>query len=413
MINFRMLRLTDYPLWICVGLLLLIGAVMILSSTFSMQARGGEDPFLYLKKHLISLFLALLVMAVLMYFDFNHLKTLSAPIYIFIVLILGIVLVKGFMALGAQRWIGIGPISFQPSEAAKLATIIVLAAYLESRVGMISGLMSLIPPALLVGVPFILIFKQPDLGTSLVLLAILLGMLMWAKAPEVFILLLFSPLISIFLYQHIVIWFIFIAILTVALFSTKVKWFDSLTIVALNLISPRVFYHVFNILKGYQKQRLLAFLNPNIDPRGAGYHSLQSKVAIGSGGFFGRGLFHGTQTQLQFIPQQFSDFIFSAVGEELGFLGALAVVALFTIIILRAVKIASESRTVFGSFLAGGIAVMFMFHMLVNIGMTLGLLPVVGIPLPFMSFGGTALLVDLAAVGILQNIAMRRSKLVF
>jgi len=405
--------MSDLQLWVCAGSLLVIGTVMILSSTFSMQARAGEDPLLYLKKHLIALILGLIVMAVFMYFDFDHLKTLAIPIYVLTVLALGMVLLRGFIALGAQRWVAIGPVSFQPSEVAKLATIIVLAAYLESRVGTLSNLLALLPPALLVGLPFVLIFKQPDLGTSLVLIAILLGMFLWAKASEGLLLLLFSPLLGIFLYQHFVIWVLYMVILTTVLFSVKFKWFDCLTIIALNIVSPRVFYHVFNMLKGYQKTRLLAFLNPNIDPRGAGYHSLQSKVAIGSGGFFGRGLFHGTQTQLQFIPQQFSDFIFSAVGEELGFIGAVAVVVLFTIIILRAIKIASESRTPFGSFLAGGIAVMFMFHMLVNIGMTMGLLPVVGIPLPFMSFGGTALLVDLAAVGILQNIAMRRSKIIF
>ena len=170
---------------------------------------------------------------------------------------------------------------------------------------------------------------------------------------------------------------------------------------------------ISSMLKVYQKARLMIFLNPESDPLGIGYHSLQAKIAIGSGGFFGKGFMHGTQTQLAFIPQQFTDFIFSALGEEFGFLGAVIVLALFAVVIYRAILLATESRDFFGSMLAAGIAVMLSFQVLVNVGMTLGLLPIVGVPLPFLSYGGTALAVDMCAVGILQSIAMRRHKLLF
>jgi len=408
-----MLREADFTLFVCVGVLLLLGALLILSSTFSMQARAGESPTLYLMKHLFALFVGLVAMMTLMYTDYNNLRSFAIPIYAFIVLLLFFVLVRGFTIQGAQRWFSLGPISFQPSEIAKLVMIIALAFYLEKRVGKINSLASLLPVAVFVGVPFALIFKQPDLGTSLVVLTISFGMILWAKASPALMLSIFTPVVSIFLFRNFYLWIFYLIALAFVLVSVKLKWYDALIIVLGNITSAYLFPLAYGMLKEYQKLRILAFLNPNIDPRGAGYHSLQAKIAVGSGGFFGKGLFRGTQTQLQFIPEQFSDFIYSAVGEELGFLGAFIVILLFALIIWRAISIASESRTVFGSLMASGIAVMYMFHVLVNIGMTLGMLPVVGIPLPLLSYGGTSLLMNLSAIGILQSISMRRKKLIF
>jgi rod shape determining protein RodA len=408
-----MLKASDYPLFICAGVLLLIGVFMILSTTYSMQVRSGEDPFLYLKKDLFLLLIALIGMAVFMYVDYEHLRAAAIPLFILVVLMLFFVDLRGATLQGAQRWFSIGFISFQPSELAKLVIIIMLAYFLETRIEKISGLLSLVPVGLLIGVPFALVFKQPDLGTSLVIIAITFGMLVWAKTSPSILIALFSPILSIVLFQNIYLWIAYMVILSVVLFSMGMRKIDAVAIIALNIGSALIFPKLWGALKDYQKQRLLAFLNPNVDPRGAGYHALQAKIAIGSGGFFGKGIFHGTQTQLQFIPQQFSDFIFSAVGEELGMIGALLVITLFVVIIWRAIKISMESRTVFGSLLAAGIAVMYFFHILVNIGMTLGMLPVVGIPLPFLSFGGSFLLMNLCALGILQSIAMRRQKLIF
>jgi rod shape determining protein RodA len=193
----------------------------------------------------------------------------------------------------------------------------------------------------------------------------------------------------------------------------KVRLMDFSLILLGNIGIGYAVAKLWSMLKDYQKARLLVFLNPESDPLGIGYHSLQAKIAVGSGGFFGKGFMHGTQTQLAFIPQQFTDFVFSALGEELGFLGSVLVLALFATVIYRAIVLASESRDFFGSMLAAGIAVMLGFQVLVNVGMTLGLMPVVGIPLPFLSFGGTALVMNMCAVGILQSIAMRRHKLLF
>ncbi len=413
MINFRMLKLSDFTLWVAVGLLILVGAMMILTTTYSMQVRSEENPFSYFKKQMVSLFMALIAMIVLMYLDYDNLNAAAIPIYVITLLMLGLVQIKGFTILGAQRWISVGPVSFQPAELAKLSVIIAFAFYLKDRVGKINNLFSLIPAGLIVGLPFLLVFRQPDLGTSLVILAISFGMLVWAKASLGLILMLFTPIVTIFLSGNIYILILYLIVLFAVIVSLKIKWLDAFVIMAGNVASSYIFKIILGSLKEYQRLRLLAFMDPNIDPRGAGYHSLQAKIAVGSGKFFGRGLFHGTQTQLQFIPQQFSDFIFSAVGEELGFIGALFVITLFILVIWRALSIAGEARTTFGSLLASGIAVMFMFHLLVNVGMTLGLLPVVGIPLPFMSFGGTSLLMNLSAIGILQSISMRRSKLIF
>jgi rod shape determining protein RodA len=321
--------------------------------------------------------------------------------------------VIGFESYGAQRWIGVGFLSFQPSEIAKLVLIIVLAKYLEAKKGL-SNLSLLVPIMFIVAVPFILIFKQPDLGTALVFIAIMAGMIMWAQENIMVLLLIFTPLISAICSLSWFMWVPYlIALALVLYFLLQPKTEDFISIVGFNVLTGLAIPVVWHLLKDYQKQRLLIFLNPSIDPYGAGYHTIQSQIAIGAGGFFGKGFLHGTQTQLQFIPQQWTDFIFSMIGEEFGFFGALLVIVLFGIIIWRAIVIAMNTRDFYGSLIASGIATMFTFHVVVNIGMTVGIAPVVGIPLPFISFGGTSLIVNMCAIGILQSISMRRVKLFF
>ena len=315
--------------------------------------------------------------------------------------------------LGAQRWINLGPISFQPSEVFKLVLLMGLATFLESRRGDIKGITNLIVPLLMLGVPFVLIFRQPDLGTSIILFTIFVAMLIWAETSNSLLILLITPVVSVFLQQFFVIWIIYIICLTFYIKTSKMHWIDSVAILVGNIGVGYVMPKLWSMLKDYQKNRLLAFLNPDIDPLGVGYHSLQAKIAVGSGGFFGKSFLHGTQTQLSFIPQQFTDFIFSAIGEELGFIGTILVVALLVMILYRGIIIANEARDFYGSLLASGIVAMIGFQMFINIGMTLSLLPVVGVPLPFISYGGTALVMNMCAIGILQSIAMRRHKLLF
>jgi rod shape determining protein RodA len=413
MINFRMLKHTDMLLWICVGMLILVGALMIFSCTYAQQSREGDDPFYYLGRQFIAFFIGCIGLSLFAYIDYSHLKNGAWFLYCLVVFFLLIVLFRGFTVLGAQRWLALGPISFQPSELAKLVLVMSLASFLEERRGEIKSIISLIPPLIIMIIPFILIFRQPDLGTSIILFAIFIGMLVWAETSSILLIFMVTPILSVLLRPYTYLWAFYIIALAIYMWQTRVRIIDYLTILIGNIGIGYAVAKAWSMLKDYQKARLMVFLNPEADPLGIGYHSLQVKIAIGSGGFFGKGYMHGTQTQLAFIPQQFTDFIFSAVGEELGFLGSVMVLILFSIIIYRAILLATEARDFFGSMLAAGIAVMLGFQMLINIGMALGILPVVGIPLPFLSYGGTALVINMCAVGILQSIAMRRHKLLF
>jgi len=413
MLNLRMLRHSDMLLWISVALLVLIGMMMIFSCTFSQQSRQGDDPFYYTKRQFIAFIIGLIGLSFFAYMDYSSLKGFSWFLYFIAIMFLSIVLFRGFTVFGAQRWITMGPLSFQPSEISKLILLISLAALLSERRGQIKSILSLIFPLIIVGIPFILIFKQPDLGTSIILFAIFTGMLVWAETSAILLIFIVTPLLSILLKSNTYIWITYLVGLALFMWQIRVKLIDYAVILLGNIGIGYAVAKVWHMLKEYQRARIMIFLNPESDPLGIGYHSIQAKIAVGSGGFLGKGLMHGTQTQLAFIPQQFTDFIFSAVGEELGFLGSVFVIALFAIVMYRAIVLAVEARDFFGSMLAAGIAVMIGFQVLVNVGMTLGLMPVVGVPLPFLSYGGTALVVNLCAVGILQSIAMRRHKLLF
>lgn len=409
MINFRMLRVSDRSLFISVFLLIAVSFIMITSVTYFSELKAGRDAFSFLKRQAAAGLLGIVAMGLAAYFDYKYLKKLAPYLYALMLFLLTVGHFFGVSALGAQRWVNFGPLSFQPSEIAKIIMIICLAAFFDVKKEK-SGIFA---PLALMGIPFILVFKQPDLGTSLVIAALSIGMLMWNKKSVIFIAMVATPMLSIALRHNIFIWFAYLFILWLALYLSRVNLPDMLIIFALNLGAGVAFPILWGMLKEYQQMRLIAFLNPGLDPLGMGYHTLQSKIAIASGGIFGKGLFHGTQTQLQFIPIQHSDFIFSAIGEELGFIGSFIVLGLYANIIWRAAALAGEARDYFGSMLAIGAAIFIAFHTFVNIGMTIGILPVVGIPLPFVSYGGTSLVINLVAIGILQNIAMRRRDLVF
>ena len=280
------------------------------------------------------------------------------------------VMIVGHSALGAQRWIQIGPINLQPSEFSKIIMIVCLAAMLEERVGKLNSLEDLAPVALYVGVPFVLVLKQPDLGTSLVFMAIFLGMV----------------------------------------FACGIRLKLLAGLFAAGIAAMPVLWH---FLKDYQKMRIMVFMDPNVDPLGSGYHIIQSKIAIGSGMLFGKGLFEGTQSQLNFLPENHTDFIFAVVGEELGFVGAAVLLLLYLVVLWRGVQIARDASDIFGRLLAVGITSMLAFHVLVNVGMTMGIMPVTGIPLPLMSYGVSSLTTNVLAIALLLNIQLRKQKLVF
>ena len=318
----------------------------------------------------------------------------------------------GTSALGAQRWLTLGGISFQPSEFAKLAVILSLASVLDNSKP--EKLLDLLKPIFVIFSPWLLVFIQPDLGTSLVFGAILLTMLFWAGMPLEWVLLAISSVVTAILCGvlpwSLLIWIPLMGFLAFRSFSNKYLA-TSLTIIWQGVIAWITPWLWINVLKDYQRDRLVLFLDPSKDPLGGGYHLLQSTIGIGSGGWIGSGLLNGQLTKLRFIPEQHTDFIFSALGEETGFLGSLIVLLLYSILIIRLLKIAKKAHTNFESLIVIGITSMLFFQILVNIFMTIGLGPVTGIPLPFMSYGRTALIVNFISIGLCISVDRRACNL--
>ena len=328
------------------------------------------------------------------------------------------VMIKGHSAMGAQRWLALGPITLQPSELAKLVVIFSLSAWLKNHP--VRGFFDVFKILAIMVAPAILVFKQPDLGTSLTFGAVFLGLSYWSGATLADILVLISPLISLILnsidHQW---WLYFIAGLPLVLLLVwrvfDWKWFVRIiliaAVVAANYGVGMARPHLWDLLKEYQQKRLTSFVNPYDDPRGSGYHILQSLIAIGSGGLNGAGLGHGNQAQGAFIPERHTDFIFAVIGEELGFRICGLVVLAYSVVCLRALFIAQQAwRDPAGSAMAIGLLCMFLFHAFENIGMTIGIMPVAGVPLPFLSYGGTALIVDMVAIGLLMSVFLYNPK---
>lgn len=326
----------------------------------------------------------------------------------------------GTTALGGTRWISIGGFYVQPSEFSKIGMIIVLAAVLAAEETL--TLPALLRALMILAVPWGLVFIQPDLGTSLVFGAVLLGMLYWANIKLGWLLLMVSPLLSGILFG--ITWGTRLFLPCWSLWLLGVGWaawqslpwrYGSAFLAVLfnGLAGKMGAWAWLNVLKDYQRGRLTSFLDPNQDPLGSGYHLIQSSIAIGSGKLWGRGLNQGTQTQLEFIPEQHTDFIFSAVGEELGFVGAIAVLLVFWLVCLRLLIIAQNAKDNFGSLIAIGVLSMVLFQTLINIGMTIGVSPVTGIPLPWLSYGRSALLTNFIGLGLAESVANHRQRFKF
>ncbi len=348
---------------------LAIMGIVVIGSATHVNKDGVINAGLVGKQLAFFLINAVIVVA-LQWFDYRRLRNSATLIYIVTIIMLIAVMLVGTSALGAQRWIQIGPITLQPSEFSKLLMIICMGRMMEKRLNQFNTFKSLIPVFLYVGIPTLLVFKQPDLGTSLVYMAIFAGCIYIAGIR--------MRLVQI--------------LAGIAVVLLPLGWFA---------------------LQNYQKQRILVFLNPDVDPFGAGYHIIQSKIAVGSGLIFGKGLFAGTQSQLNFLPENHTDFIFSVIGEELGFIGCAIVLLLFFILIFRSIQVAKNANDTFGMLLATGISTMLCFQVLVNVGMTTGIMPVTGIPLPFISYGVSALTTNMLGVGLLLNIALRSKQRMF
>ena len=321
-----------------------------------------------------------------------------------------VVIAIGVTANGAQSWVSIGSFNIQPSEFAKVGLIITLAAVLHNQPA--TNLLAVFRVLLFTAIPWVLVMLQPDLGTSLVFGAITLGMLYWANAKLGWIIIMLSPLASAFLYNLLFPgWIIWAGIVgLIAWFTLPWRFFSTLVVVAGNFVAGSLGGLLWGLLKEYQKERLTLFLHPEKNPLGGGYQLIQSRIAIGSGELWGKGLYQGTQTQLNFIPEQHTDFIFSAVGEELGFIGSMGVLIVIWLICLRLVIIACRAKENFGSLIAIGVLSMIAFQTIINIGMTVGLAPITGIPLPWMSYGRSSLLTNFIALGLVESIANYRPR---
>ncbi|MDI6686822.1 MAG: rod shape-determining protein RodA [Desulfobacterales bacterium] len=363
MFDRRLIKFFDWGLLGLTFFIAFMGLVVLYSAV--MAGDPGPQKILCIKQ-LIWYSVGLVAMVFAFLFNYKLLGKWAYAIYLICIILLIAVLFLGTYVGGAKRWLILGPVSVQPSEIVKIAVIIILARYYSKHANT-SGLRlrELVTPLIFTLIPFVLIVNQPDLGTAILLILIAGSMTVFVKIEKrsyIYITACCSMLIP-------VIWF---------------------------------------LLKEYQKQRILTFLNPDRDPLGAGYHIIQSKIAVGSGMIFGKGFLQGTQNILAFLPEQHTDFIFSVLAEEWGFVGSLIVLLFFLLLVVRGLTIAYGCRDTFGTILAGGITMFIFLQIVINIGMVIGLMPVVGVPLPFISYGGSSIITVMICIGILMNISMRR-----
>jgi rod shape determining protein RodA len=363
----KLLRNIDTGIVVTTIILIIIGIVGIASAT--QVASGGTPKYITIQG--VAFVLGIIAVLLLLLIDYNSFGDMQTAIYIINILLLLSVFALGKEVNGAKSWIDLGPVNFQPSELVKIGFILAFAKHLESRKDKLDSIKDIAVSLLYMVVPIALIQLQNDTGTMLVFMFIS-AMMFFAAGIN---------------YKYI------IGAVGAFILCTPLLWFFA--------------------LQEYQKNRILVFLNPELDPRGSGYHVIQSKTAIGSGQFFGEGLFNGTLNNNGFIPARHTDFIFSVLGEELGFVGAVFVVILFVILLLRCIHVAKAAKDTYGMLICVGVTAMYLFHVLENIGMTIGIMPVTGIPLPFVSYGGSSLLTNMLALGLVINVGMRRQVIRF
>lgn len=363
-IDKRRLYHLDWYLIINVAALIVIGLVNLISATRSIES----GPYSLLVKQLVALVLGFIVIVIVCSYDYRLTASYSRQFYLVGLCLILVVLIIGSIAGGAKRWLMLGGVAFQPSELMKPLMVLFLAHMLQQKKveGEPLGLKQLVVPLLYIVVPCVLILKQPDLGTAVVILLTCLCML----------------------------WFV------------GMKWSAYAFLAGIGTVAIPIFWKY--LMKPYQKMRILSLISPELDPSGYGYHSIQAKIAVGSGKFFGKGYLAGTQHKLHFIPEHHTDFIFTVFGEEWGFIGSVVLFLLFLSLIYRCLKISMSTADMLGSTIAFGIASIIFVQFTVNILMAINLAPVVGIPLPFISYGGSSLITSLICIGLLLNVNMRR-----
>ncbi len=378
----------------------LIGLLLIMSAQHHAESVFKQE--YYLRQALWLLF-AVITFAVVVHLPIKLFDFSAYLMYGLAIIMLILVLIVGTPRMGAYRWFSFGPINFAPSDFAKVVVLLAVARFLAYTKLPVVSIRRLAISGPMVLLPVILILKQPDLGTSLVFCVLLFALWFWSGLSPTYLLLILSPIASLIAASHWLAWAIYFGVLLTFLFLLRPGMLFSVYTVVANLAFGTITPFLWGRLADYQKMRILTFLDPGRDPRGAGYQIIQSKIAIGSGGIFGKGLFEGSQTRLDFLPERHTDFIFSVLGEEFGLLGTLLVLLLFGIIFYRAVRIAVRCRSRFSSLMVMGATSIILFQFLINIGMTLGFMPVTGLPLPFVSYGGTSLVLFWTLIGLIVS----------
>lgn len=397
---------TDIPL---VGVALLLTAFGIAMVYSAGQTDAPTVAAGLYKRQLVWFGIALIGAYVVSRASMRLVEWMTLPLYLVTLTMLGVTLLIGTgagTAEGMKGWLTIGGVRLgQPAELAKIAVVLMLARVLAARREAPKSLLDLWKPALVVAIPWLLVMAQPDLGTAIVFIGIFFTMLYWAGVSAPLLMLVASPAVSLLLTPSTGLWGAWFLLLIALVLWYKPYLIEGIVLISANIFTGVAAPLIWERLAPYQRNRLLVFLDPSIDPRASGWHVIQSQVAIGSGGWFGKGYLMGTQKRLAFLPAQHTDFIFSVVGEELGFIGVSVALGLFAYLFLRIVKLASGANDAFSSMVAFGLLGSWLVHVIVNVGMTLNLMPITGIPLPFFSYGGSFLLASWLAVGLLIRIA--------
>lgn len=391
----------DRGLIVCTLALLVYGLVILYSAG---QTDAPTNALGAWKRQLIWLGLGVLSAAVVFRISYRLLEWAAPGVYVIAIILLLLTLVIGTgagTASGTKSWLAVGGIRLgQPAEFAKLAAILMMARYLSAFKEPPNSVRALIVPSLIAGLPAVLVLAQPDLGSAIVFAGILFLMLFWAGVRPFLLLLLASPVVSLLLAGNTQLWGAWMVALFVALLVGRAFLSEAVTIYLVNSAMGVFALTLWNRLAPHQRLRLTTFLNPELDPSASGYQAIQSKVAVGSGGWFGNGLTQGPQKRLAFLPEQHTDFIFSVVGEELGFIGVLVALSLFFLLMLVLLRIARRATDAFASLVVFGILSLILTHVFENVGMTVNVTPITGIPLPFFSYGGSFLLVCSVAIGL-------------
>jgi len=403
-IDYKLSDKFDFGLFIPVLILFLVGLTAIYSSTFNHPTMSGN-----FNRQLVFGIAAFIVFFITYSVPSNTFRMIAIPTYLFSLLLLVIVLVVGRKTSGARSWLDFGPLGFQPSELAKLGTILVISLFLSRKNTDIESFKDIVLALCIGFLPVMMILLEPDMGTAIVFVGMILLLIFWKGISVFGLFIVLSPgfvAISALFGFYSFLGALVLTLIVLLIFRKDI--FFSGSIFALNLAAGFFADYLYHALSPHQQKRIQSFIDPNMDPLGAGYNTIQAKVAIGSGGLFGKGFLKGNQTQLQYIPEQWTDFIYCVIGEEFGFIGSMIVLILFFYLFLKILKIASTTKDEFLSLTIIGVLSVYFIHFLINIGMVVGILPVIGIPLPFVSYGGSSLLVNMFMLGMIANIFRSR-----